>query len=1039
MLPKETGELYRSAKRVSEGSIKGAYKIQDKEGILPATATPIELTATAFKASPVETVNATTQAFVNLASAMSAREQAENEGQTEGEGGADALDSLAAIAQTATTGKTARDEQGRIAIDADTMDRMIAEYTKGSMDRVRGSSIGSIDQPGLVGNAQMTMLKNAGLIEEVMFQPKDPKGNVIDPDGPQVRGYTVSALGANTAYTLRSMTPKADREGLNQPLPRRKAAKAHGSGYGEDIGANKLRRRSLDNAAGMKSKERTASYEYAEDYRQTPLRMNQTVLKADAAMLTTWEQLFNLSQDGGQLTPEQTTLMDSIGNMFGIEVKNEVNPRTGQPIVTNLDKIKKQIVDAAGVEGFVKRHANQHGNNNRITNDTQDANEQESPRVHKGAMEGVPTTYNIIDFQDERGAKLGDSQQIISDKDYADYLRILKNPDGKITSDFKRTAMFLSLGSWLIPKSRLHTHDYVVKNFNGGVLRNEASKGDTLAAYLENPEEFLKEPNNVVKLSTIIRGDIGIDDGKVNGWMIKSLLQAKQLRDAIYGEQPVANVTFAAVSSADQSSAGRTLAAFDQGDQDTIEHVGLVYDSSGKNTALFPHGNPRTFFGNTIRARLERDGYKGLDPQDSSLITQVLTPMPEENATDFDDKLGKLALMTTDYGKSKHFQGGAAAKFLKKYGDQKLEGGKSRVDLINEIIFNNDIPGVKTPQDFVMKVLAQGLSDVTNPWYSLLGKSQANAAGLLGFNLRGKLSDGSNIRVGVKEYAIADESGFQYVDPEGNVQEGGQLSERTARDAPLARSKAKWDKETQSYPTRRVVSQQVNGIGPLKAHLREVEVNAIAHEMTKARLKHEYFFGNIHDNVFGDPVYMAIFQQNIPKALKQVVGHDIEKSINDAFIEDATKALVRLKKMPKEITIGRGVKDPLLQGWTDYFDDLFNDYLKHSVNPDPTFKYIQDLTERTLLTAYSKGLWKPKKGGHSIRNTALGSRTPIEGIAKPVDRDKLNSFIAEFIIDPIGKSVDDWTRAKPIRKQMLQEFDRNIKDGQGFMKIGRDT
>ena len=143
--------------------------------------------------------------------------------------------------------------------------------------------------------------------------------------------------------------------------------------------------------------------------------------------------------------------------------------------------------------------------------------------------------------------------------------------------------------------------------------------------------------------------------------------------------------------------------------------------------------------------------------------------------------------------------------------------------------------------------------------------------------------------------------------------------------------------------------------------------------------------------------------------------------------------------MPKEIIIGRGAKDPLLDGWTDYFDDLFNDYLKHSVNPDPTFKYIQELTERTLLAAHSKVLWKPKKGGHSIRNTDLGSRTMFETMSKTVDRDKLNSFIAEFIIGPIGKSVDDWTRAKPIRRHMLEEFDRNIEDGQGFMKIGRDN
>ena len=320
----------------------------------------------------------------------------------------------------------------------------------------------------------------------------------------------------------------------------------------------------------------------------------------------------------------------------------------------------------------------------------------------------------------------------------------------------------------------------------------------------------------------------------------------------------------------------------------------------------------------------------------------------------------------------------------------------------------------------------------------MLGKSQATAASLLGFNLRGSLSDGSNIRVGIKEYGVLEDSGFEYVDPQGNVQEG-QLSQRTPTDAPLARSKPKWDKETAGYPTRRLGSAQVNGIGPLKAHLREVEVNALAHKMTKERLGHEYFFGNIHDNVFGDPVYMAIFQQNIPKALKQVVNHDIEKSINDAFLEDATKVLKRIKAMPETIVIGAAAKDPALQGWTEYLDEMFAEYQKHQQNPDPTLDFLQKLTEETLLDAYAdgNGIWSPKKDGQSIRGKALKARSPADGTMRSIKRDKLDKFIGKHILTPVANQVNAWARSKPKRNLMLQEYDRNIKDGQGFMKIGR--
>ena len=1028
LMPGTTGVLYRTAKDVANAGIQGRYKIKDPQSILPASITPVELVAKSFKTSPVEAVNATTFSFVNISSALSER-------QTDIDNAVEAADSDSLSTLGFLAGDTSVDEAGRVIISADTLDGILAGYTKSSLARVRGADVDSLDQPALVGNSQAQMLKGAGLLEEVFYQPKDPEGNIIDPKAAPVRGYQISEMGANVSYNLREISDKNTT--LNKPLPRRKAVKVHGQRPGTSIGAYNLRKIKVDKAAGSRSKKVTASYQYAEDYRQSPVRFNPQVLAAVDTMIRVYEQANKLKNSGGNINPDQERLLANIIKTLKLEPDKGVDGLPLDPARTpsKVLKAKRDLAAAQQVDGFVKRHVNPHGNSNRLTNDTADVNEQESPRIHKGAMEGVPRSYVLTGLK-----RKSDTDSVISKSEWDTFTAFL-NGRGKPSVEIERTAMLWALGSWILPGTRTNSDKYLVDNFTMGKLREFAKKGDLMKQFIENPGSITTDPVALTRFNEFMESDVSIDKGKVNGFITKSAFLASDIVEALDSNvagDPI-NLAFSPVApSMDQSSAGRTLMAFDTGDINTIEHVGLMYDPEESGTNMFPRGNPRAFFLRTIQARLGKpDAIRGLNALQQQTVASALIPRGNspESYAEFADDLGKVPLMTADYGKSKHFMHGPAAKFLSKrpeisalLDDVATESGNydSGVDILNAVI-------------------SQGIGDVTSTWYARSLKSQAIGAALLGFNLRGELSDGSSIRVGVKEYSTLDDSGYEFVGPDGQVTNTGELSERTPTDAPRARSKASWDKDTKSYPKRRLGSAQVNAIGPVLAHLREVEVNALSHRAAMERLQDpNVFFGNIHDNVFGDPVYMALLQNNINNSMKQVTTHDIQESITNAFIEDATVPLTRLRnRKDSEVVIGSGAKDPSLSGWLEYLDELYYEFQENTLKGvDPKFQYLHDLQQEQLIDAYSdgNGIWRPlAKPGvvQYIGAIPLKDRQPSETIAMVVPTKALDRFINKHVLGPIkeGKEKKDKSRGDVRRIQEL--YDEYSKNGQGFMKVGR--
>jgi hypothetical protein len=1028
LMPGTTGVLYRTAKDVANAGIQGRYKIKDPQAILPASVTPVELVAKAFKTSPVEAVNATTFAFVNISSALSER-------QTDIDNVVDATDSDSLSTLGFLAGDTSIDEAGRVIISAETLDGILAGYTKSSLARVRAVDVDSLDQPALVGNSQAQMLKGAGLLEELFYQPKDPEGNIIDPKAAPVRGYQISEMGANASYSLREISDKNTT--LNKPLPRRKAVKVHGQKPGTSIGAFNLRKVKVDKAAGERTKKVTASYQYAEDYRQSPVRFNPTVLSSIDTMIKVYEQATKIKTSGGEITPDQERLLANIIKTIKLEPDMGAD---GLPIENGRSpskvlKAKKDLAAAQQVDGFVKRHVNPHGNSNRLTNDTADVNEQESPRIHKGAMEGVPRSYVLTGLK-----RKSDSDSVISKAEWDSFTSFLKG-NSKPSVEIERTAMLWALGSWILPGTRTNSDKYLIDNFKMSNLREFAKKGDLMKQFIENPGSITTDPAALSKFNEFMEADVSIDKGKVNGFITKSAILASDIVLALDNNTTdgPTNVAFSPVApSMDQSSAGRTLMAFDTGDINTIEHVGLMYDPEESGTNMFPRGNPRAFFLRTIQARLGKpDAIRGLNALHQQAVASALTPRGNspESYAEFADDLGKIPLMTADYGKSKHFMQGPAAKFLSKRPEIAA--------LLDDVA--TDSGNYDSGVEILNAVISQGIGDVTSTWYARSLKSQAIGAALLGFNLRGELSDGSSIRVGVKEYSILDDSGYDFVGPDGQVTNTGMLSERKPNDSPKARSKASWDKDTKSYPKRRLGSAQVNAIGPVLAHLREVEVNALAHRATMERLQDpNVFFGNIHDNVFGDPLYMALMQSNITKAMKQVTTHDIQESITKAFVEDAMVPITRLKnRNESEVVIGSGAKDPSLSGWLEYLDELYSEFQENVLKGvDPRFQYLHDLQQEQLTDAYSggNGIWRPlAKPGvvQHIGAMPLKDRQPSETVAMVVPVKSLERFINKHVLGPIKEGKEKKDRSTRDVRKVQELYDEYSKNGQGFMKVGR--
>jgi len=1042
LAPGKIGDLHRLGRVVSDASIEGRYKIKDSLGILPENATPVELVSKGLKASPVEAVNATTFAFLKMSNALSARQKILDEG-GEDPADTDEILSLAEIDALLT-----RSEGGRVAIEADTLDGILAGYTKSTLDRVRNADSGPTNQPKLVGNAQAKMLINSGLLEETFFQPENPKGEIINPDSVPIKGYQVTERGAMVAYELKELSdynkreyseeagysPQSESKAINQPFPRRNAVKVHGKTPGTSVGAYNLSKpKAKKKAAGEKSNQNTAIYQYAEDYRQSPARMNPRVITAAEKYVEYFKQARSIKEAGGTLTPQQNRLLENITKFMKLERVPSDAP--GSP--SKLMAAERAIQGAKMVDGFMLRHVEQHGNLLRLTNQTANLNEQEYPRVHKGAMEGRPQNYVFTDLKIK-----SPKEPVISQSDFADYKRwVNSNGDTPPSINIKRTAMLIGLGSWIVPGSRINTTEFLVENFTMGKLREFGEKGDVLQRFVNDPAA-LKEEEFISKLNDFIETDISIDKGKINGFIAKASFVAGDIIKALDNaslSEPI-SLNFSPVApSGDMSSAGLTLMAFDKGDFETISHVGLMYTPDG--TLMFEKGNPRKMLLGEITSglKLNPKTILGISSSQQAELAEALTPRfnSEEGDAGFADDFGKGALMVSGYGKSRFFMQPQAKSFLEKY--------PAVAEVFDRVAAESD--NYDSGVALANEAIGYGLQRINKSWYAQMLKNQATAAMLLGFNLSGNLSDGSKLRVGVKEHTPLKDSGYEFKNPEGEVVTTGDLFNPIPSDSPRARSPLKWDKDTESYAKKRIGSSQINTVTVLQGIPREVEVNAIAHKRVQARLQDpNIYFGNIHDNIMGDPEYMALFQHEVKAALKQVTKHDLQKTIIDSFEENAQKVLRRIKAMDSEIVIGASSKDPALSGWIEYLDEVYAEYKENLLKDSnyESFKWSNARTEKLLRKAYrgGEGIWKPlgKPGvTQSIGGTVLEERQPSETVAMVVSRDTLLKFISSELMFPLQETIrsknktDLYTRPKLFNETF--EFLEN--NEQGWMKIGR--
>ena len=85
-------------------------------------------------------------------------------------------------------------------------------------------------------------------------------------------------------------------------------------------------------------------------------------------------------------------------------------------------------------------------------------------------------------------------------------------------------------------------------------------------------------------------------------------------------------------------------------------------------------------------------------------------------------------------------------------------------------------------------------------------------------------------------------------------------------------------------------------------------MNAVAHQRASHKLN-DYAFMNQHDNVMGDPDYMAAFLHEVPDAFIDVVSHDMILTVRKNYIDGVEKAL---KNIPDQVTLGHEGDFPII-------------------------------------------------------------------------------------------------------------------------------
>ena len=193
---------------------------------------------------------------------------------------------------------------------------------------------------------------------------------------------------------------------------------------------------------------------------------------------------------------------------------------------------------------------------------------------------------------------------------------------------------------------------------------------------------------------------------------------------------------------------------------------------------------------------------------------------------------------------------------------------------------------------------------------------------------------------------------------------------------------------------------------------------------------------NQHDNVMGDPDYMAAFLHEVPDAFIDVVSHDMILTVRKNYIDGVEKAL---KNIPDQVTLGHEGDFPII---TAKIDETLDDYIEYSTDSDanPAFQYGQRANEALLMDAYSKGIWAPKFPV-SVGGVDMIPRPSSEAmVPRVVKGDVFKKWFERHYIESLLKDIKRWESSNTpgSSKKRLVERLVGSKGRQGFMKIGKE-
>ncbi len=985
-------QLYSSAYEVGEG-VRG-IKINAGTGIAGDKVDIATWAGQKLNATPVEVNNAAMNGFIGL---MAQLKRVESEGGTEGSTEEDsALADISALAGGESVQST-RDSMGRATLDAG----IVASALENSIRRNVVAAKSDVnnkhqtaDTQGILGQAYLKSLVDSGYLEYTDAEVFTDKEKALvkkrlgegDPGlsklEARTQGVTITPRGMDFFQSMGKLA-------YDMPDVRGKAQVISGGTTGYTGQMGQYRKPGVQpNEVGVTRQvigEGEGSYDafnqMYNDYSNTPRIHSAEINKLDdiiqAALPTT--EMFN-EGDLKFLPPSARRNIDA-GPILGPVLRKAAMAfnKISEGDMANPEDLKKaqnkiknnaRAIQAAGLIAnagkYVKAPVFYDPVSQRFYNDTRDANGQ-AYYSHRGSLEGTKSLIRGDTLKQVRAP--ANSNQAFHNGMIEKFAREVANPNGGISEHTKLMAEVWAIASLVNPNGANLSMVEQLKFFDQATWADTVRKGRAMSKFINsqkpNQEGSAWEaanpltPEEEADVAAVIEETLrSKDDNKEHGLIVRAFTNAALLQETLDGGH--AGVRITTPVGADMNSAGRLFLSSDAADDSsiaTIQRLGFSAEATATN--LYPDGDPRRFFVDTMKDQLAFNSSKfGLDVDKGEEMGRLLQKL-SENVDGFDSDFAKGILMTTDYGKGLWFH----------------------TDSIKDKLWNSTVPGTaKTirqsfadifevapdSREFNEKMdnlLAGSLRTITSEWNASAPKEIAGVLAAFDRFAYTKGVTGNKVRTAYKEIRRSLAGDVGAVDAQGNAlgfeaQEIQRLD--NARKVSQKNSKlAESFKEFEAY-------EQVNSIGPALGQYREVETFALAHQETVKALGGSRYFENIHDNVIADPLYMAVFQQQIARTddkgpLMRVIQNDLAVNLRTDFFKQVQDIMSDLKSVDTvyfgdQAVAGASTEFP---GWTQSLDKE-GVYLAKALQD--TGKAIGKKAQRRfdmLFDANQKGIWFP--------------------------------------------------------------------------------